>query len=166
MGDSFLTFLLSEIELCLNHRQGFLHVKDFNKENGNPGSLLTNVILQTSGSQNGGEPLSVIQKAEFRQWIEYISIYGHLLQNSSSSQPVLKELNDVLCAKSFFTSSSYPTIIDAVFYGILHKIMSSITFQEKEQYVNLSRWFNTIQHDSIVRRSRSMVTFSKNTLYT
>ncbi|XP_046688783.1 eukaryotic translation elongation factor 1 epsilon-1-like [Homalodisca vitripennis] len=52
------------------------------------------------------------------------------------------------------------------FYGILHKIMSSITFQEKEQYVNLSRWFNTIQHDSIVRRSRSMVTFSKNALYT
>lgn len=42
---------------------------------------------------------------------------------------------------------------------------SNFTFQEKERFVHLSRWYNNLQQDSDIRGPNTPVTFSRTLLY-
>ncbi|KAK6642704.1 hypothetical protein RUM43_004206 [Polyplax serrata] len=41
----------------------------------------------------------------------------------------------------------------------------NLSFQEKEKYINVSRWFNAIQHNQKARSTRSLIPFSRCCLY-
>ncbi|RLW04451.1 hypothetical protein DV515_00005799 [Chloebia gouldiae] len=58
------------------------------------------------------------------------------------------------------------TLADILMYYGLHHIMVDLTVQEKENYLNVSRWFNHIQHYPGVRQHLPDVIFIKNRLYT
>uniref|UniRef100_A0A8C4XN07 GST C-terminal domain-containing protein n=1 Tax=Falco tinnunculus TaxID=100819 RepID=A0A8C4XN07_FALTI len=58
------------------------------------------------------------------------------------------------------------TLADILMYYGLHHVMVDLTVQEKEKYLNVSRWFNHIQHYPGVRQHLSNVVFIKNRLYT
>lgn len=56
-----------------------------------------------------------------------------------------------------------PCIIGALYF---FPVQVDLTVQEKEKYLNVSRWFNHIQHYPGVRQHLSNVIFIKNRLYT
>lgn len=56
-----------------------------------------------------------------------------------------------------------PCIIGALYF---FPVQVDLTVQEKEKYLNVSRWFSHIQHYPGVRQHLSNVIFIKNRLYT
>ncbi|KAH0617933.1 hypothetical protein JD844_016707 [Phrynosoma platyrhinos] len=89
------------------------------------------------------------EKAMVQQWLEY---------------RVTQDLNSYLEDKVYFTGNNF-TLADILLYYGLHHIIADLTVQEKEKYLNVSRWFNHIQHVPGIRQHLSSIVFIKNRLY-
>ncbi|XP_064625322.1 eukaryotic translation elongation factor 1 epsilon-1-like [Lineus longissimus] len=109
---------------------------------------------------------SIEEEAAISQWIEY-----RLTQVDRSSKEqdvlvVLKELNDYLGDKVYLVGHRL-SLADILLYYGMHSIMSNLTFYDKEKYMNLSRWFDQVQHIEGVRpHDLPLVVFQKSRLYT
>ena len=62
-------------------------------------------------------------------------------------------------------SGSHVTESDKLIFNSLHGQVQSMTYSEKEKYLNLSRWFSYVQTFSEVRGNRPKISFSRNMLY-
>ncbi|OWK58374.1 Eukaryotic translation elongation factor 1 epsilon-1 [Lonchura striata] len=128
------------------------------------------------------------EKAVVQQWLEYRVTRVNGGSSKEDTRTILKDLNMHLEDKVYLAGNIF-TLADILMYYGLHHIMVSITciifvlpgvtgalylfpmqvdltVQEKEKYLNVSRWFNHIQHYPGVRQHLSDVVFIKNRLYT
>lgn len=125
------------------------------------GTIVISLAKQCKKSQFGKMQED---EALVRQWVEYAVCYGNYVDLAQTARQVLKELNAVLATRSYFVGNSQ-TLADIVLYYILHGVMVDLTYQEKEQYLHLSRWFNNIQQDPNLRQKNKLVHFSRTPLY-
>ncbi|KAK9752976.1 Glutathione S-transferase, C-terminal domain [Popillia japonica] len=98
-------------------------------------------------------------KAEIYQWIEYADLY---LQRPNASQIInehLPRLNGVLLKKTYLASNKL-TIADVVLYYVLLSVMANISHIEKEKFVNISRWYDNLQQDDLLRQGNSLINFN------
>ncbi|XP_025970639.1 eukaryotic translation elongation factor 1 epsilon-1 isoform X3 [Dromaius novaehollandiae] len=105
------------------------------------------------------------EKAVVQQWLEYRVTRVDGCSSKEDTRIILKDLNTYLEDKVYLAGNSF-TLADILMYYGLHPIMADLTVQEKEKYLNVSRWFNHIQHYPGVRQHLSNVIFIKNRLYT
>ncbi|XP_005041680.1 PREDICTED: eukaryotic translation elongation factor 1 epsilon-1 [Ficedula albicollis] len=105
------------------------------------------------------------EKAVVQQWLEYRVTRVNGGSSKEDTRTVLKDLNMHLEDKVYLAGNIF-TLADILMYYGLHHIMVDLTVQEKEKYLNVSRWFNHIQHYPGVRQHLSNVVFIKNRLYT
>ncbi|XP_045860099.1 eukaryotic translation elongation factor 1 epsilon-1 [Meles meles] len=105
------------------------------------------------------------EKAIVQQWLEYrvTRVDGH--SNKDDIRTLLKDLNSYLEDKVYLTGYNF-TLADILLYYGLHRFIVDLTVQEKEKYLNVSRWFCHIQHYPGIRQHLSVVVFIKNRLYT
>ncbi|NXE48460.1 MCA3 factor, partial [Casuarius casuarius] len=104
------------------------------------------------------------EKAVVQQWLEYRVTQVDGCSSKEDTRIILKDLNMYLEDKVYLAGNSF-TLADILMYYGLHPIMADLTVQEKEEYLNVSRWFNHIQHYPGVRQHLSNVIFIKNRLY-
>lgn len=99
-----------------------------------------------------------------KQWIEYSNT--HILHSNAAqvSTQVLNELNQLFAVQNFLISNRL-TLADVFMYYSLILIFKELTFQNKEKYQHVSRWFNFVQSLPDVRQGNSTVLFSKTPLY-
>uniref|UniRef100_A0A8C9SN91 Eukaryotic translation elongation factor 1 epsilon 1 n=2 Tax=Scleropages formosus TaxID=113540 RepID=A0A8C9SN91_SCLFO len=104
------------------------------------------------------------QRAVVRQWLEYrvTQLDGCPKEDIRS---ILKELNQYLEDKVYLAGSDF-TLADILLYYGVHHIMADLSVQEKEQHMNLSRWFDHIQHYPGIRQHLPLVVVLRNRLYT
>lgn len=92
------------------------------------------------------------------QWVEYAVLYA-----SSSDKHVtnslLKELHIYLSTRSYFVGQSL-TLADLAMYYAIENAMNNLHHSEKDQYLNLSRWFNHLQQNKLVRQNSELINFS------
>ncbi|XP_054141288.1 eukaryotic translation elongation factor 1 epsilon-1 [Melozone crissalis] len=105
------------------------------------------------------------EKAVVQQWLEYRVTRVNGGSSKEDTRTILKDLNMHLEDKVYLAGNIF-TLADILMYYGLHHIMVDLTVQEKEKYLNVSRWFNHIQHYPGVRQHLSDVVFIKNRLYT
>ncbi|XP_025928675.1 eukaryotic translation elongation factor 1 epsilon-1 isoform X1 [Apteryx rowi] len=105
------------------------------------------------------------EKAVVQQWLEYRVTRVDGCSSEEDTRIILKDLNAYLEDKVYLAGNSF-TLADILMYYGLHPVMADLTVQEKEKYLNVSRWFNHIQHYPGVRQHLSNVIFIKNRLYT
>ncbi|XP_035416167.1 eukaryotic translation elongation factor 1 epsilon-1 [Cygnus olor] len=105
------------------------------------------------------------EKAVVQQWLEYRVTQVDRCSSKEDTRTILKDLNTHLEDKVYLAGNSF-TLADILMYYGLHHVMVDLTVQEKEKYLNVSRWFNHIQHYPGVRQQLSNVVFIKNRLYT
>ncbi|XP_027755524.1 eukaryotic translation elongation factor 1 epsilon-1 [Empidonax traillii] len=105
------------------------------------------------------------EKAVVQQWLEYRVTRVNGGSSKEDTRIILKDLNMHLEDKVYLAGNVF-TLADILMYYGLHQIMVDLTVQEKEKYLNVSRWFNHIQHYPGVRQHLSNVVFIKNRLYT
>ncbi|XP_037135839.1 eukaryotic translation elongation factor 1 epsilon-1 [Syngnathus acus] len=103
-------------------------------------------------------------RAVVHQWLEYrVSKLDGC--NKDESRMILKDLNLYLQDKVCMAGNNF-TLADVLMYNGLHPLIMDLTFQEKERYVNVTRWFDHIQHGSGVRHHLPPVVVLRNGIYT
>ncbi|KAG8133308.1 hypothetical protein E2320_011108 [Naja naja] len=108
-------------------------------------SIAIHLVKQAKKEQLLGNTAE--EKAIVQQWLEY-----------------RVDLNLYLEDKVYIAGNNF-TLADILLYYGLHQIIADLTVQEKEKYLNVSRWFNHIQHYPGIRQHLSSIIFMKNRLY-
>ncbi|NXO01148.1 MCA3 factor, partial [Rhinopomastus cyanomelas] len=125
-------------------------------------TIAAHLVKQAKKDQLLGS--TVEEKAVVQQWLEYRVTRVDGGSTKEDIRTILKDLNIHLEDKVYLAGNSF-TLADILMYYGLHHIMVDLTVQEKEKYLNVSRWFNHIQHYPGVRQHLSHVVFIKNRLY-
>ncbi|XP_071964836.1 eukaryotic translation elongation factor 1 epsilon-1-like [Antedon mediterranea] len=102
--------------------------------------------------------------AGIRQWLEYRATDIDRCDNEKDSYLVLKELNLYLSTKTYFVGNCL-TIADLCIYHGLHSVLSHLTYQEKEKYNHVSRWFQFIQCQPQYTSNLPSIPFQSQALY-
>ncbi|CAG5115279.1 unnamed protein product, partial [Candidula unifasciata] len=107
--------------------------------------------------------VSLEDRMQVEQWLEY-RLYIESLQDVESERAVLQELNSYLQDKVYFVGHSL-TVADILLYHSLHRVFKHLSFHDKERFINVSRWFNNVQHDRRLRQSLTLLPFVRSLLY-
>lgn len=108
--------------------------------------------------------LSLEERMTVEQWIEYASTTVKF-SDSESERVVLKDLNSWLKDKAYFVANTL-TVADIVMFYHLHSIFAErLTFQDKELFIHVSRWFQNVQQNSNIRQSLQPLTFLRTPVY-
>ncbi|NXP38432.1 MCA3 factor, partial [Leiothrix lutea] len=109
---------------------------------------------------------SAEEKAVVQQWLEYRMVKTNdLVLLGACNHPGTtwdKFIVQHLFLKCLISSKCLVLLVPC----ILFPMQVDLTVQEKEKYLNVSRWFNHIQHYPGVRQHLSDIVFIKNRLYT
>ncbi|XP_025108854.1 eukaryotic translation elongation factor 1 epsilon-1-like [Pomacea canaliculata] len=166
-----------ELRAVCEYFQSPVNTTSFSKKEGHgPPSFKT----QHGGSLNGAATIarhfsklgkrhnevSIEDQACIDQWLEYrCSQIDRCGPQGVPVTQVLEELDSFIADKVFFVSD-HLTLADLFLYHGLHSIFGKLTFQEKEKYINLSRWFDNVQQDASLRQNLLVLPFSRSSLYT
>ncbi|XP_061447611.1 eukaryotic translation elongation factor 1 epsilon-1 [Rhineura floridana] len=104
------------------------------------------------------------EKAIVQQWLEYRVTQVDKQSSKEDIRIILKDLNSYLEDRVYIAGNNF-TLADILLYYGLHQIIADLTVQEKEKYLNVSRWFNHIQHYPGIRQHLPSIVFIKNRLY-
>lgn len=85
----------------------------------------------------------------------------HSINNYSNSLAVsvCSELNTYLESRSYLVGQSI-SIADLVVFHAVAETMKQLSLLDKDQFVNLSRWFDHLQQKEAIRQGTSLVNFS------
>lgn len=90
---------------------------------------------------------------EFHRRILIITFHDNFLDAACS------ELNGHLIGSSYLVGQSL-SLADLVVFYALSDIMKQLSPQEKEQYLNLSRWYDHLQQQDDIRQGSSFINLS------
>uniref|UniRef100_A0A8B9KL03 Eukaryotic translation elongation factor 1 epsilon 1 n=1 Tax=Astyanax mexicanus TaxID=7994 RepID=A0A8B9KL03_ASTMX len=103
------------------------------------------------------------QRAVVQQWLEY-RVTRLDSRTKDEVKVILKELNHYLEDKVYLAGNSF-TLADVLMYYGIHYIIMELAVQEKEKYLNVTRWFDHIQHYPGVRHHLPPVVVLRNRVY-
>ncbi|KAK2859328.1 hypothetical protein Q5P01_003948 [Channa striata] len=103
-------------------------------------------------------------RAVVQQWLEYTITKVHNC-TKEDTKTILKDLSLYLQDKVYLASNQI-TLADIFLYYGIHPIIMDLSFQEKEQCVNVTRWFDHIQHYPGIRHHLPVVVVLRNRIYT
>ncbi|XP_075930840.1 eukaryotic translation elongation factor 1 epsilon-1-like [Petromyzon marinus] len=101
-------------------------------------------------------------RAVVQQWAEYAVALEQ--GNKDSLKTALRELNDYLADRVFIVGN-YLTLADILLYHRLHPVLAVLGVQEREQHVNVCRWFDNVQRWPRVRQHLPMLVILRNKIY-
>ncbi|KAG8187320.1 hypothetical protein JTE90_011690 [Oedothorax gibbosus] len=111
-------------------------------------------------SRKGFNGVTKEEQASVYQWLEYCLLHA----NQQDIRQVLKELDFSLKDKVYFVGNQL-TVADLFFYLTLHETYSKLSFQDKELYFNLSRWFRQVQNEACAHELYPKISFAKTRMY-
>ncbi|XP_061569525.1 eukaryotic translation elongation factor 1 epsilon-1 [Cololabis saira] len=103
-------------------------------------------------------------RALVQQWLEY-RVTKLVNYSKEDIKAVLKDLDLYLQDKVYLAGNQF-TVADALMYYGLHPLIVDLAVQEKEQFMNVARWFDHIQHYPSVRHHLPPVVVLRNRIYT
>ncbi len=127
-------------------------------------SAIATYLAKTAGRRDliGGN--DAVERALIAQWLEYRVTDIDRCHGEKDISTILKELNTYLATRTYFIGDRF-TLPDMLLAYSLHSAVAGLTFQEKEKYVHLSRWFDNIQSLEGVRQHQPPAYFIKNLIY-
>ncbi|XP_022091997.1 eukaryotic translation elongation factor 1 epsilon-1-like [Acanthaster planci] len=128
-------------------------------------SSVATYLAKTAGRHDliGGNDTG--ERAAVSQWLEYRVTDIDRCHAEKDASTVLKELNIYLSTRTYFLGERLTLPDLLIMYG-LQSSLSSLTFQEKEKYMNVSRWFDNVQSiEGVLQKQATPVYFVKNLLY-
>ncbi|CAN9506246.1 unnamed protein product [Ophioblennius macclurei] len=103
-------------------------------------------------------------RAVVHQWLEY-KVTKLDCCSKEDIKAVLKDLNLYLQDKVYLAGNRFTVADTLVYYGI-HPLVVNLAIQEKEQFMNVTRWFDHIQHYPGVRHHLPPIVVLRNRIYT
>lgn len=103
------------------------------------------------------------ERAEVDQWLDYTQSFL-CYADSMQLKALYKDLNAYLEDKTYFVSDSL-TIADIIMFAYLYKGYKDLIYSDRENLINLSRWYDHVQHIPHVRQKLPELLFHRTTLY-
>nr|WIM57143.1 hypothetical protein [Exorista sorbillans] len=99
-------------------------------------------------------------EAQVYQWIEFAVLYvAPGSKDKHIAQQLLKDFNKIFLKQSYLVGH-FLTLADlAVFYAIFD-LMKSLSPIEKENFLNVSRWFDHLQQMPEIRQDNNLLNFT------
>ncbi|KAG4076885.1 hypothetical protein HA402_015872 [Bradysia odoriphaga] len=95
------------------------------------------------------------------QWIEYAFLFvAPAAKNKHVAATMLKELNGHLSTRSYVAGSTQLTVADLAIFFAIQPVMATLSPSEKENYINISRWYNHLQLQNLIRQGSPLINFS------
>jgi len=114
--------------------------------NGKFTSGIANIVDMIAPSLMGSSPSS---KKEINEWIEDImKIYTPVFQEQRQTSEVKGKLNKLdkeLLTRVFFVDNLF-SLVDLLFYTLIHPLLIKWTDEDFARLNNLARWFDFVQH--------------------
>uniref|UniRef100_A0A3Q4APH0 GST C-terminal domain-containing protein n=1 Tax=Mola mola TaxID=94237 RepID=A0A3Q4APH0_MOLML len=106
---------------------------------------------------------SAESRAVVQQWLEHriTKVDGCKKEDIKT---ILKDLDHYLQDKVYLAGNQF-TLADIFMYYGIHPLIVDLVIQEKEQCVNVTRWFNHIQHYPGVRHHLPHIAILRNSIY-
>ncbi|XP_068437948.1 eukaryotic translation elongation factor 1 epsilon-1 [Clinocottus analis] len=106
---------------------------------------------------------STESRAVVQQWLEYrvTKLDGCTKEENKT---ILKDLNLYLQDKVYMAGNQF-TLADTFMFNGIHPLIVDLAIHEKEQYVNVTRWFDHIQHYPGIRHPLPPVVVLRNKIY-
>ncbi|XP_053695706.1 eukaryotic translation elongation factor 1 epsilon-1 [Sabethes cyaneus] len=99
-------------------------------------------------------------ESQVAQWIDYSVLFVlPAAKDKHIAKIVLEELNNYLAVRSYLVNYTL-SLADVVVYYALHDTLATLSPLDKENYLNISRWFNHLQQQNGVRQQESLINFS------
>ncbi|XP_071341624.1 eukaryotic translation elongation factor 1 epsilon-1 [Trachinotus anak] len=146
--------------------QGDTKVPVLQNNNGSPLVGLVTIACHLVKEAKRAELLgdSAESRAVVQQWLEYrVTKLNNCTKDDIKT--ILKDLNLYLRDKVYLAENQF-TLADILLYYGIQPLIVDLAIQEKEQYVNVTRWFDHIQHYPGIRRHLSPVVVLRNRIYT
>ncbi|XP_068160156.1 eukaryotic translation elongation factor 1 epsilon-1 [Antennarius striatus] len=145
--------------------QGSKKVPLLQNNNGPPLVGLVTIASHLVKEANRPELLgdSAESRAVVHQWLEHrvTQLDGCRKEDIKT---LLKELNLYLQDRVFLAGNQF-TLADAFMYFGIHPLIVDLAVQEREQYVNVTRWFDHIQHYPGIQHHLPPVVVLRNRIY-
>lgn len=94
------------------------------------------------------------------QWLDYAALFvSSSTRDKHMMTVLLKELNHFLSEFSYLVGNNL-TIADLAVYYTIHDIINAMSPNEKEIYLNISRWFDHLQQNKIIQQGNKKINFS------
>ncbi|KAJ8010577.1 hypothetical protein DPEC_G00076520 [Dallia pectoralis] len=125
-------------------------------------TIATHLVREANRPEWLGE--SAENRAIVQQWLEYrvTKVDGCPKEDIKT---ILKDLNSYLEDKVYLAGNQF-TLADTLMYYGIHHVIVDLAVQEKEKYVNVTRWFDHVQHYPGIRHHLAPVVILKNRVYT
>jgi translation elongation factor 1 epsilon-1 len=94
-----------------------------------------------------------LEKAHISMWLDFASGISHCPPSASATHWKVLETN--LQTKTYFAGNRV-TLADAALFWVLYPGIKKLSPKEKEQWTNLLRWFDQIQHTVGVRGFKNL----------
>ncbi|XP_055540300.1 eukaryotic translation elongation factor 1 epsilon-1 [Wyeomyia smithii] len=94
------------------------------------------------------------------QWIDYSVLFVLPAgKDKHVAKTLLEELNNYLATRSYLVNYSLSLADIAVYYAMRDTLVN-LTPLDKENYLNISRWFNHLQQQNEIRQEDKLINFS------
>ncbi|CAI9539396.1 unnamed protein product [Staurois parvus] len=125
-------------------------------------TIASHLVMEARKEELLGD--STEEKAIVQQWLEYRITRIDRLSSKEDVRTILKDLNMYLEDKVYMAGNKL-TLADILIYYGLHPIILTLSIQEKETSINVSRWFSYIQHYPGLWQHLPSLVFIKNRIY-
>uniref|UniRef100_H3CJH7 Eukaryotic translation elongation factor 1 epsilon 1 n=1 Tax=Tetraodon nigroviridis TaxID=99883 RepID=H3CJH7_TETNG len=105
---------------------------------------------------------SAESRAVVQQWLEH-RVTKLDRCRKEDTKIFLKDLDHYL--RKVYLAGNHFTLADIFIYYGIHPLMVDLAVQEKEQFANVTRWFDHIQHYPGVRHHLPLITVLRNRIY-
>ena len=90
---------------------------------------------------------SIAESSISRQWVQFKTC---LLESADKKEALnLRGQLNMCLVNSVYLSGSEITAADIVMFHAIHDTVKGFSFQEKDQFVNLSQWFHNLQEGKV-----------------
>ncbi|KAK8752962.1 hypothetical protein OTU49_008413 [Cherax quadricarinatus] len=107
---------------------------------------------------------TALEKCLIQDWLTYCATDLFHCPTFETLNVCLQYINKELAHHSYLCGYTL-NIADVVVFLALHPFISNWSFLQKEQYMNISRWFSAMQKDESLRETYAPVQFSRTLLY-
>jgi len=120
-------------------------------------------ILKALANQNKNiTPLNDAQKKEVDKWVVFIKDFTSLLSNTKDQKFIAKlhKFNKDLLPNTYFCGNNM-TLVDVYFYNVFYPIINEWKDNERADFLNITRWFDFIQHHDGIESFRPVIEINK-----
>ncbi|ALC41512.1 CG30185 [Drosophila busckii] len=123
-------------------------------------TILESLARESKSETAQNSTVSREVQAQVYQWIEYAVLYvAPGSKDKHVSKQLLADLNKLFISKSYFVGH-FITLADLAVYYAIFDLVKSLTPMDKENYLNLSRWFDHLQQRPEIQQGEPLLNFT------